>query len=61
MGGFFDNINLSAKREHDESYEEYRDRMKKNNKRLKMHYKGEQIWDSKTQGTFVRKRKQINN
>lgn len=52
---FFDNINLSAKRGRDESYEQYKDRMKKNNVRIKMHLKGEVVWDSRTQGTYVRK------
>ena len=53
--GFFDNINLDAKRGRDESYEQYKDRMKKNNVRIKMHLKGELFWDSRTEGTYVRK------
>tara|TARA_R100001443_G_scaffold99836_1_gene107043 strand:- start:602 stop:775 length:174 start_codon:yes stop_codon:yes gene_type:complete len=51
--GHFDNINLSSKREPNESYENYRIRLKKQKIMIKMHLKGEVIWDSKTQGTRI--------
>ena len=53
--GYFDNKNLSAKRGHNESFKDYKERMKKNNNSVKMHLKGELFWDSRNQGTYVRK------
>ena len=49
--GFFTEINLSNQRGKDESYENYKERQRRNNKRIKIHLKGEQVWDSRTQGT----------
>ena len=51
--GHFDNINLSSIREPNEAYENYRIRLKKQKIMIKMHLKGEVIWDSKTQGTRI--------
>ena len=49
---FFDNINLSDKREKNESYEAYKIRRKKNKQSIKQHLKGEIFWNSQEQGTY---------
>ena len=54
--GHFDNINLSSIREPNESYENYKIRLKKQKIMIKMHLKGELFWDSKTQGTIILKK-----
>ena len=51
--GYFDKINLSNKRGSDESYENYRIRLKKTNNQIKTHLKGEIIWNSQEQGTRI--------
>jgi hypothetical protein len=51
--GYFDNINISNKRGKNESYENYRIRLKKVKNQIKMHLKGEIIWNSQEQGTRI--------
>tara|TARA_R100000742_G_C4279010_1_gene102652 strand:- start:1939 stop:2100 length:162 start_codon:yes stop_codon:yes gene_type:complete len=52
--GHFDKINLSDKRDKNETFEEYKIRRKKNKTRIKEHLKGELFWDSREQGTYKR-------
>ncbi len=52
--GHFENINLSNKRSEDESFVDYKERLKKNRIKIQMHLKGELIWDSKEQGTMIK-------
>ena len=53
--GYFDKINLSDKRSENESFEEYKERIKKNKIKIKMHLKGDLIWESRSMGTHKRK------
>ena len=46
MEKFFEKINLSNKRSDDETFDQYKERLKKNKVSIKMHVQGEQIWDS---------------
>ena len=55
MTKHFEEINLSNKRSENESFDEYKERLKKNNIKIKMHLKGDVVWDSKTMGTYKRK------
>lgn len=55
MEKFFEKINLSNKRSDDETFNQYKDRQKKNQIKIKMHMKGEVVWDSRTNGTYKRK------
>tara|TARA_R100001530_G_scaffold99380_1_gene69076 strand:- start:4500 stop:4682 length:183 start_codon:yes stop_codon:yes gene_type:complete len=55
MTEFFDKINLSNARSDDETFDQYKERLKKNQIKIKMHLKGEVIWDSKSLGTYIRK------
>lgn len=55
MTKHFEEINLSNKRSKNESFDEYKERLKKNNIKIKMHLKGDVVWDSKTMGTYKRK------
>ena len=52
--GHFDNINLSNKRSSEETFDQYKERLKKNRIKIQMHLKGELIWDSKEQGTMIK-------
>ena len=52
--GHFDDVNLSNKRSDDESFQEYKDRIKKNKIKIQMHLNGEIIWESKIQGTMIK-------
>lgn len=54
MTKHFEEINLSNKRSENESFDEYKERLKKNNIKIKMHLKGDVVWDSKTMGTYQR-------
>ena len=49
---FFDKINLSNKRNKNETFEEYKIRRKKNKESIKQHLKGEIFWNSREQGTY---------
>ena len=51
------NINLSNKREMQETYAEYRKRMKENYYRIKYYLKGDLLWDSKSKGTLKKEKK----
>ena len=53
--GFFDKINISDKRMENETYIQYKERIKKNKVSIKMHKKGEQIWNSNVDGTYKKK------
>tara|TARA_R100000781_G_scaffold63337_1_gene40201 strand:- start:4569 stop:4733 length:165 start_codon:yes stop_codon:yes gene_type:complete len=53
--GYFDEINLSDKRFSYETYDQYKERIKKNKIKIKMHLKGELIWESNKMGTYKRK------
>tara|TARA_B110001454_G_C12484414_1_gene335739 strand:- start:182 stop:358 length:177 start_codon:yes stop_codon:yes gene_type:complete len=44
--------NLSNKRELQETYQEYRKRMRENYYKVKYYLKGEIVWNSKEQGTL---------
>lgn len=55
MTEFFDKINLSNKRSDDETFDQYKERLKKNHVKIKMHLKGDQVWDSRKFGTYIRK------
>lgn len=55
MTEFFDKINLNNKRSDDETFDQYKERLKKNHVKIKMHLKGDQVWDSKKFGTYIRK------
>lgn len=55
--GHFDDVNLSNKRSDDESFQEYKDRIKKNKIKIQMHLKGEIIWESKIQGPMIKNKK----
>ena len=48
--------NLNPKREENETHEEYRKRRKDNNEWLKFYLNGEIFWESKREGTYVRKK-----
>lgn len=48
--------NLNPAREKNESFEEYKKRRKANNDWLRFYLKGEYFWESKTDGTYVRKK-----
>tara|TARA_R110002012_G_scaffold204477_1_gene374172 strand:+ start:872 stop:1060 length:189 start_codon:yes stop_codon:yes gene_type:complete len=48
----FKNINLSAKREIEETYSEYRKRMRENYYKCKYYLRGELFWDSLSKGTY---------
>tara|TARA_R110002051_G_scaffold103198_1_gene174928 strand:- start:1013 stop:1177 length:165 start_codon:yes stop_codon:yes gene_type:complete len=48
--------NLNQEREENESFEDYKKRRKDNKEYLKFYLKGEIIWESKTEGTYVRKK-----
>lgn len=50
--GYFDEINLSNKRSKNESFEDYKERMKKNKIKIKMHLKGDCVWPSRSMGTY---------
>ena len=52
---YFDKINLSNKRSENESFDEYKTRLKKNKMMIKMHMNGDLIWESKSYGTYIRK------
>lgn len=52
--GYFDKINLSDKRSENESFEEYKERIKKNKIKIKMHLKGDILWHSKTMGSYIK-------
>ena len=52
--GHFDNINLSNKRSSEETFDQYKERLKKNRIKIQMHLKGELSWDSKEQGTMIK-------
>ena len=56
MEKFFKKINLSNKRSDDETFDQYKERMKKNKVSIKMHLQGEQIWDSIKNGTYQKKK-----
>jgi len=49
--------NLSNKRELQETYQEYRKRMRDNYYKVKYYLKGEIIWDSKDKGTLNKQKK----
>ena len=53
--GHFDKINLSDKRSENETFDEYKTRLKKNKIMIKMHLKGDVIWESRSMGTYSRK------
>ena len=54
----FNEINLSAKRELEESYLDYRKRMRENYYKTKYYMRGELYWDSLSKGTYrIRKNK----
>tara|TARA_R100001163_G_C5066916_1_gene205634 strand:+ start:3417 stop:3599 length:183 start_codon:yes stop_codon:yes gene_type:complete len=54
----FNEINLSAKRELEESYSDYRKRMRENYYKTKYYMRGELYWDSLSKGTYrIRKNK----
>ena len=53
--GYFDKINLSDKRSENETFDEYKTRLKKNKIMIKMHMKGDLIWESISMGTYIRK------
>ena len=48
--------NLNPKREDGESYEDYKKRQKDNNKWLKDRLRGEPLWESKLDGTYIKKK-----
>lgn len=53
----FEKVNLNNKREVEESYLEYRKRLKENYYKVKYYIKGELFWDSLADGTYFRERK----
>ena len=55
MEKFFEKINLSNKRSDDETFDQYKERLKKNKVSTKIHMQGEQIWNSIKDGTYKRK------
>tara|TARA_R110002072_G_scaffold121850_2_gene256073 strand:+ start:3462 stop:3644 length:183 start_codon:yes stop_codon:yes gene_type:complete len=55
MTKHFDKINISNKRSEDESFVDYKERMKKNKIKIKMHLKGDVVWDSRSMGSYKRK------
>ena len=48
--------NLNPAREINETFEDYKKRRKENKEYLKFYLKGEIFWESKTEGTYVRKK-----
>jgi|TARA_R110000744_G_scaffold207019_4_gene325621 hypothetical protein len=50
----FYNINLNRKREQDESYDDYKERLKEIKDRMSLHIKGKKVWNSYRLGTYVR-------
>jgi len=60
MEKFFEKINLSNKRSDDETFEQYKERLKKNKVSTKMHLQGEQIWNSIKDGTYQKKKNGTN-
>ena len=52
MEKFFEKINLSNKRSDDETFDQYKERLKKNKVSAKIHMQGEQIWNSIKDGTY---------
>ena len=59
MEKYFEKINLSNKRSDDETFDEYRQRLKKNKVSIKMHLKGEQILDSIKAGKYKKNKSEI--
>ena len=59
MTKFFDNINLSNERSKNESFEDYKKRIKENKIKIKMHLKGETFWDSRSMGPYIKKDHEI--
>lgn len=55
MTKHFENINLSNKRSEDESFVDYKERLKKNKIKINMHLKGDVVWDSRSMGTYKKK------
>jgi hypothetical protein len=55
MTKHFENINLSNKRSEDESFFDYKERLKKNKIKINMHLKGDVVWDSRSMGTYKKK------
>ena len=55
--GYFDKINLSNKRAENESYEQYKIRLKKNKIKVQEHLRGEVIWNSRELGTRILNKK----
>ena len=49
----FYNINMNGTREPDESREDYKERMKELKWRIKLHSKGQLMWDGR-QGTYIK-------
>ena len=47
--------NLNPKRCENESWEDYKKRRKENNNWLKFKLQGEIVWESKREGTYIRK------
>ena len=48
--------NLNPAREKNESFEDYKKRRKENKEWLKFYLQGEIVWESKREGTYVRKK-----
>ena len=59
MEKYFEKINLSNKRSDDETFDEYRQRLKKNKVSINMHLKGEQILDSIKAGKYKKNKSEI--
>lgn len=51
---YFDKINLSNKRSENETFDQYKERLKKNKIKVKMHLQGDQVWDSRNNGTYIK-------
>tara|TARA_R110002051_G_scaffold317283_1_gene398300 strand:- start:27 stop:215 length:189 start_codon:yes stop_codon:yes gene_type:complete len=61
MTNHFENINLSNERSDDETFDQYKERLKKNKIKIKMHLQGEQIWDSMKDGIYKLKKRKSEN